>query len=179
MDQRQQIPSMRAGAIVTIVLVVAFFAWLLLKDDGDGNSGKSAAQAASEADLRDLPASTGHPVYWAGPQPGTTYELTKTESGRIFIRYLPAEVQVGDSRPDYLTVATYPYRDAYATLRKLAKKEGALSRNVSGGIAVSAPNRPESVYLAFRDEDLQVEVYDPSASRARQLAFSGRIRPIN
>jgi hypothetical protein len=33
-----------------------------------------------------------HPVYWAGPRPSYTYELTRTSDGRIFVRYLPTGV---------------------------------------------------------------------------------------
>jgi hypothetical protein len=45
--------------------------------------------AATLADLRTLAQRVGHPIYWAGPKPGYTYELSTTSNGSVFIRYLP------------------------------------------------------------------------------------------
>ena len=38
---------------------------------------------------------------------------------------------------------------------------------------------PNSVYLAYPGENVQVEVYDPRPQRARRLAREGRVRPIS
>ena len=43
----------------------------------------SAEQLTSESK------SLGHKVYWAGPRKDWSYELTVTESGRAYVRYLP------------------------------------------------------------------------------------------
>jgi hypothetical protein len=34
------------------------------------------------------------------------------------------------------------------------------------------------VYLAYPDVDLQIEVFDPTGGRARQLVTSGQIVPV-
>jgi hypothetical protein len=34
------------------------------------------------------------------------------------------------------------------------------------------------VYLAYRGQDLQIEVFSPSPSLARQLVTSRRVRPV-
>lgn len=116
---------------------------------------------------------------WAGPKAGTTYELTQTTDGRIYIRYLPAGVKVGDQRPNYLTVGTYPQTGALAVLQAGAAKTHAETIKLSGGgLASIDKNKPTSVYVAFPGQDLQVEVFDPSAARARHLVTIGRITPI-
>jgi hypothetical protein len=134
--------------------------------------------AASIQDLRALAASSGHPIYWAGKQAGTTYEFSELGGGGVFVRYLPAGVKAGDPRP-YPTVATYPVHGAYAAVKKIATRPGATSLKVSnGGIAAIDPAHPNSVYIAYPRADLEVEVFDPSARRARQLVDSGAIVPV-
>ncbi|MEX0992851.1 MAG: hypothetical protein WDZ37_02540 [Solirubrobacterales bacterium] len=160
---------------VVVVVAIAAAAWLLLKDDG---SKKGEPQAATIGELVAKQASASHPVYWVGPRSGVTYELTDTTSGRIFVRYLPAGVSIGDPRPRFLTVGTYPVRSAYQTLVKLSKRKGTVSTKVGGGIAVQDLKSPTSVYVAYPGLDLQVEVYDRSANAARKLAFSGKVQPI-
>jgi hypothetical protein len=49
---------------------------------------------------------------------------------------------------------------------------------VGGGFAFADEKRPTSVYLAFPDLDLQIEVYDPKPGRAQQLVASGQIAPV-
>ncbi len=93
------------------------------------------------------------------------------------MRYLPAGVRIGVART-YLTVATYPLKDAFATTREAAKEAGAVTIAIAGGIAFSNPARPTSVYLAFPGIDEQIEVFDPSAKRAHRLVAGGRIRPV-
>ena len=74
--------------------------------------------AATRADLQTFAQRVGHPIYWAGPKPGYTYELSTTSNGGVFIRYLPAGAKVGDPRADFLTVATYPFPGAFAAVTK-------------------------------------------------------------
>ena len=64
-------------------------------------------------------AALGIPIYWAGKRAGVTYELTKTADNRVFIRYLPAGVPIGSSKP-YLTIGTYPLSNAFIVTRRLA-----------------------------------------------------------
>ena len=53
-------------------------------------------QMAAVAELEAVAKSLGHPVYWAGPRKGVTYELTRTTDGKVYIRYLPRGTHVGD-----------------------------------------------------------------------------------
>jgi hypothetical protein len=172
----------RVGAVVAVALAVAFAAWLIVRGGGDEGSSVRApvASAATVEQLRALPVQTGHRIYWAGSPAGFRHELTQTTDGNVYIRYLPSSTAVGTERPDYLTVGTYPRRKAFAELRGLARRSGSVSFEVPrGGLAVFSRDRPNSIYVAFPKQDLQVEVYDPSARTARRLALSGRIRPID
>jgi hypothetical protein len=179
-QRRYPLARIRLGAVIAMAVAAALVLWLVLKDDGNDNKAatSSGAVAASPQELRAVPDSVNHPVYWAGRRAGYTYELSKTARG-VYVRYLPQGVAVGDPKPRYLTIASYPYKNAYATLNKAAGKKGALSKRLpGGGVAVTSTTQPKSVYVAFPSADLQVEVYDPSAQRARKLAFSGRIVPV-
>jgi hypothetical protein len=171
----------RILAALAVGLVVLFVAWLLLRgdDDSDRQARPSGAVAASVADLRAVARATGTDVYWAGTRRGFTYELTRTRGRNIYIRYLPPGAPVGVRRPDYLTVGSYPNRNAYRTVRRAARRRGArVTRLDGGGLAVANRARPESLYFASPGSRVLVEVYDPSPARARRLVTSGRVDPI-
>jgi hypothetical protein len=174
---------LRIGAVLAAALAVAFVVWLIVGRDGDdGGNGANAsgARAVTRAELVAFARTLQHPVYWAGPMEGQTYELTRTASGRVYVRYLPSGVDVGDRRPRYLTVGTYPQADAYRAVREAAKRPETVSRRASGGaLIVYDPQRPRSVYFTFPRARFQVEVFAPDADRARDLTYSGRIEPVS
>jgi hypothetical protein len=173
---------LRIGAIVAVAVAIALVIWLVVKDDNsDSTPAPTAppATAASVAQIRDTEGTVGHTVYWAGRRAGLTYELTNVK-GNVFIRYLPSGVGIGDPRPNFLTVGTYPKPNALKALERLARRPGSSSTKLSrGGLAVWADSRPQSVYFAYPGADVQIEVYDPSGSRARRLVRSGRVKPIS
>ena len=144
-----------------------------------GASGGTTAQAISLAGLRALPASLGHPVYWAGPRAGTTYELTQTPDGRVYVRYLTGGARVGSPLPSFLTIGTYVVPNAAAAVRTAAAQPGAIRVPVSGGFGFYNRARPTSVYFAYPGSNIQVETYDPSAAVARQLVETGAIKPVS
>jgi hypothetical protein len=172
---------LRIGTAVALAVAAAVAVWLIVKgDDEAGKSGvSSTASAATLSTLQALPGELGHDVYWAGlQQPSFKRELTQVNDN-IYIRYLPFGVHVGDPRPDWLTIGTYPKAQAYGLLKKLSRAPGQISRPAaSGGIAVWSQKRPQSVYLAYPRSDVQIEVYDPSATRARRLAMTGAVKPL-
>lgn len=174
--------NLRLGAVLAVAIAAGFLVWLIfIKGDGNDNGGSGrAAVSASTEDLRSLSDEVGHSVYWAGRRSKDPYELTRTKDGSIYIRYLPAGVKVGDSRPEFLTIGTYPHPKALDTMRQASKRKGAVTRRIKGGgLAVSNKARPSSTYLAYSsDPDLLLEVYDPSPARSRQLAASGRVVPV-
>jgi hypothetical protein len=136
--------------------------------------------AASLSQVRALPSSVGHPVYWVGSRPGTRYEVTTTTDGQVFIRYLPPGAKVGSASAHALTVATYEVVDPVGALRAAARTRGAVVGALPGGaVSYYDPRRPTNVYVAFPSTYEQVEVYDPSPAAALRLARSGELRPVS
>ena len=136
--------------------------------------------AASVDELKSLASELGHPIYWAGARPGYRYELTRTTSGNVFIRYLPAGAKVGDPRARFLTVATYPFPGAFAAVTRAARAAGgaATIKLAHGGIGVVDGAYPKSIHIAYPGVSYQIEVYDPSPSAGRKLVASGAISPV-
>lgn len=136
------------------------------------------ARAVTRSTLKTLSTSRRQPIYWAGPASGVTYELSETSSGNVFLRYLPPGVKVGASG-GYATIGTYPLSGAFTVTKALAAKPGAVRVAARGGaVAFYNSSSPTSVYLAYPNSNLQIEVYDPSAARARKLVTSNAIRPV-
>jgi len=180
-------PQVRIGAVVAVALLIGIVVWLLVRGDGNGSGTDSTATgpavgpvAATQERLRSLSIDEGHPIYWAGTKANTTYELTRTSSGRIFIRYLPKGVPVGVDKADYTIVGTYPVPNATGVLEGLAKKSGEQQLSVpGGGIAVYSTSQPTNVYVAYPGSNLQIEVFDPSADRAQRIVTSGQVVPVH
>jgi hypothetical protein len=167
---------------VALTAAAASVAWLLLRSDG-GTPGIPAANGipalVSQLQLQRLAASVDHPVYWAGPRPGFSYELTRTSMGRVFVRYLPHGVAAGDARPDFLTVGTYPGKRSFADLKRAANRDGAVWVGLDhGGLVVFAARNARSAYLGYPSGKYQVEVFAPSTGVARKLVLAGTIVPV-
>lgn len=130
--------------------------------------------------LKSLSDQLGHPIYWIGAESGKKYELTQTQDGRIFLRYLPQDVEIGSKEARFTIVGTYPVKNAYDVLKKLGKRSGELSFVAPHhGLAVFDTSRPTNVYLAYPDSSLQIEIFDPSPDRARQVIMSGKVEPVS
>jgi hypothetical protein len=175
-----RLPHLRLGAVIAVGLAAFLVGWMVMNrgDDTQPAPG-SGATAASESELKAFADSVSHPVYWAGPKEGYTYELTQTTNGLVYVRYLPEGTEVGDPRSRFLTVGTYPRAGAYAELQRAAKAKGAVSLKVGDGLAVFSQSRPTSVYLGYPDGKYQVEVFHPSPDEARRLALSGQVVPVD
>ena len=188
----------RIGAVLALAIAIGFVVWLFVRGGDDSSNkatvgptptartttsrptGRKLLTAASVQTLKTLAAASGRPIYWAGAKPRTTYELTRTPDGRIYIRYLPKGVKVGDTHASYLIVATYPVPNAYKAVQTAAKEDGAVKLKLPRkGLAVYNRNAETNVYFAYPGTNYQVEVFDPNPRRARQLVSSGKIRPIS
>jgi hypothetical protein len=172
----------RIGAVVVLAAAVAVVVWLVLKDDDHSSvpvPARATPVAATPAVLERLSRELGQPIYWAGERPGYTYEVTRTSQGDTYVRYLPPGVSLGDQKPDYVTVGTYPFTNAYRALKRRAGRRGSIVHRLSGGgIAVIGRDHPNSVYVAYRGRPFQVEVYARSITRASRLVTSGRLQPV-
>ena len=167
--------------LAAVVVAAAIVGWLLLHNRGTAEPATiatgpvlvSAEQLAAEAK------SLGRPIYWAGPRSKWSYELTVTDSGRVFVRYLPRGAAGGDARSGFLTVGTYPAPNAYPNLKKVSTGYGVHSNLLPNGGLLVAPTRlPKNVYLAYPNDGYQVEVYDASTGAARRMALNGLIEQI-
>lgn len=133
----------------------------------------------TQEQLERFAAVVGDPVYWAGPRRDYVYEVTRTPSGRVFVRYLKRGFVAGDTRASFLTVGTYPTTHAYDNLERAARRPGADSIRVADdGVVVSSLRAPASAYLAYPGSDYQVEVYNPVPGHSLRLLQSGAIRPV-
>jgi hypothetical protein len=189
--------SIRVGAVLAIAAAAGLGAWAVVSNRDSGSTTPTATPGATAASppaatteaarpiapvglslkgLRTLTASIAQPIYWAGPKPGYLYELTRTSTGKIFIRYLPPGTPVGVKKATYLIVATYPFRGALKALENL--KAQVHLTVPGGGIAIVDKSHPQSVHMAFPGVDNQVEVYDPLPSRSLAIARSGTVRPV-
>jgi hypothetical protein len=180
-------PRFRLGAVIAIAVAAGLVAWLLLRDNGGSSNSKQTsatgstvpgATAFTAARLARLARTVQHPIFWLGPKRGFTYEVTQTTNGKIYVRYLPAGVDVGSNKP-YLTVATYPFPGAYAAISKQANARGAVTAKLANsGLAVLDDGYPESVHLAYPGVDYQVEVYDPTPAKAMQLVSAEQVKSL-
>jgi hypothetical protein len=174
--------SQRARELVRqprAILVAAATIWVV-RDSSSSPTSMAVEPvgpvALSANGLRTLATTVGQPIYWAGPRRHFLYELTRTGSGNVLIRYLPPGAGAGTRRPE-LTIATYPYKHALQALRNIVGSRG---HNLpGGGLALVDTRSPSSVHIAYANVDYQVEVYDPSPARAQSVAFSGRVRPVS
>jgi hypothetical protein len=182
--QKKRFSRPRLLAAIAAVIAIAIVLVVLALNGDDSKSTPSTSTRAepvkADADaLRKVAGVIGHPVYWAPGEQAATYEMTQTPDGRLYIRYLPDSVQIGDPRPNFLTIGTYPQKDAFASVQKGAKLAGAIKKELpGGGLSVAQADRPNSVFFAFPESTVLVEVYDPTAKRAETLVTSGAIRPI-
>ena len=180
-SRRSYLPIVVLGVAVAAAACVV--AWLAVH--GQGSTAKalpavdSGPALVSQAQLERLAGSVDHPVYWAGPKSGYSYEVTSTSNGRFYVRYLPSGVRAGDPRPNYLVVGTYAQQGAFADLKHAAKQQGSISLGIDrGGLAEFATGRPTSVYFSYPAAKYQVEVYSPSGDTARRLVLGGGIVPV-
>ena len=185
-------------AAVIVFAAVGAAVWLLQSNDSTestssgGPSGVSArpgtgpgtvrgvpAEVVSTSELRNLAATSGRPVYWAGQRAGTKLEYTQTSDGTTYVRYLTGSAKAGDPRARYLVVATYAQPDAFKRVSVIAGQQHLFVASLAnGGIAVTRPGRPQNVYVVYPKQPYQVEVYAPSTADTRRLVVSGAIQPI-
>lgn len=172
--------TFRIAAVAVLVAVAAVVVYLALRGNGGSSTPKTSSNvtAVTEAQLATLASSLGHPIFWVGPRAGDTYELTQSSNGNLAIRYLPKGVAVGSATP-YLTVATYPFQDAYAALQVVGNGKGATPVTLpKGGLAVVSSSQPDNVHVAYPFVDYQGEVFDPTAGAAESLVASGKLKTI-
>jgi hypothetical protein len=181
-DARQARVLYLLVALVGIGVAVFLVVWMMGRDSGGTTAlprpGTGPA-SVSEHQLKSLAATTEHPVYWAGSKSGA-YELTRTTDGRVYIRYLSSSAKIGDPAAKYLTIGTYPQKNAFRSLQRAATRPGAVALKLPhGGLLVFNQQAPKSAYFGYPKANYQIEVFDPSPTEARTLVLGGKITPID
>ena len=185
--QNHRKTAIRIGAGVAIAVAIGAGLWLALRDNGSSSTSPTSPTQATGTNSPPVPialkglqtiANLGIPIYWAGKRPGTTYEMTKQANNSILIRYLPSGVPVGSKTP-YLTIGTYPMKNAFAVTSRVANQTGSVPIPVGNDrVAFYSSSKPRNVYFAQRGSDYQIEIYDPVPQEAQQLVASGKIQTV-
>jgi hypothetical protein len=171
-----------------VLAVLAAVLLISLLDGGDNNSSSAttaesgsgtAAVIVSAEELSEKANEQESPVYWAGEQEGTEIEFSQPEAGRTYVRYLTGGAEAGDPGAEFLTIGTYEFTDPTKALKEQAEQpNGVLASAPGGGVVFFDTTRPQSVYLAYPGEEVQIEVYDPNPKRSIGLVSSGLIVPV-
>ncbi len=166
---------------MTRTAVLALLALALTVPAGCGGSDETQPTSGDPAivsadSLRQAASEGTTPIYWAGEREGTELELSRPDKDRAYVRYLTGDAEAGDKRAGFLTVGTYAQPNAVAFLRRQAKRSGGtLDRAPDGATVYFDRASSRSVYLAYTDSPVEVEVYDPNFEHALRLVESGRI----
>ncbi len=135
------------------------------------NAASSGQAALSENELKSEVRKSGGTVFWAGGVSGAKYTFNHLAAGQDFIRYLPGGQGLSDTTQNYRVIATYKEATAYATIAAAAKLGGGVSvNNPDGSIVYYSKKTPNHVYMAFKNFDYQIEIFDPVAGASLKLA---------
>jgi hypothetical protein len=165
-------------------VAVALVAWLATRDGSSDSSEPAPVEASAPrivtpAELREAAATLGQSIYWAGAVAGTELELVELGEGGVQVLYQPEGTEAGEGSAKALTIGSYPLPNPTAALEGFAKRPDSVTRHAGDGREVATSEQsPTSVYFTSPDNSLQVEVYDPSPTRAMSLALSGRVQPV-
>jgi hypothetical protein len=170
------------GFVWILLLIVALLSSLITfqitQSVLDRSGGRLVALSAEE--LRDAVADTGQTIYWVGPEENAKYTLENFGEASTFIRYLPDGGGVDDTREIYLVVATYFVNNAYEAIRAAGEEQDSVGLISPDGAAIYYSKRaPNNVYMAFPNQNIQIEIFDPTPGRAIVLATTdGAIQPV-
>lgn len=169
------------GGVVAAAIVIAIVALIATsgEDEGPATLPEAGSRIVSEDELAEAAGALGQPIYWAGPVEGTELELEELPEGEgARVRYVPEGSAAGEAPANVLTIGSYEVGDAVGALENFAAEPGATTRQGKTGLEVfTNEERPTSVYFADPEGAVQVEVYDPSATKAMSLALSGKVEP--
>lgn len=127
--------------------------------------------ALTESELIDAVKQLGVDVYWAGPVSGAKYTLAVPAEGQAYVRYLPNGDGLTDTQPNYVVIATYTTTDAFrATQAAGNQSNGVTFINAEGAAVYYNKDTPTNVYVAYPNLNYQIEVFNPIAKTALDIA---------
>ena len=161
-------------AVITLILKLSFSSLFAANplDTTTLAARISGGVALSEGELKDVVSKLGETVYWAGPMRGAKYTINAQNVGAIYVRYLPNGKGISDTAPSFRVIATYKEENGYdATLAAGNQPNGVSFAKPDGaGVVYYNKNTPTNVYLAYKSRPFQIEIFDPSAEKAVELA---------
>ena len=136
--------------------------------------------ALSEYELISAVKKLGVTVYWAGPVKGAKYTLSVPSEGQAYVRYLPNGQGLADTNPNYVVIATYATTNAFdATQSAGNTTNGITFINTDGAAVYYNKETATNVYVAYPGKDFQIEVFDPIAKTALEIASrSGALKLV-
>jgi len=165
-------------AFIATAVLSAGMTFIVVKPSPVQNSGLTTEQARisggvllSEVELKVAVKKLGRTVFWAGPMKGAKYTLNASDLKQIYVRYLPGGKGIEDTKRNYRVIATYVVPGAYASTAAAGNQSnGVTLSRADGGVVYYNKLEPTNVYLANKDSDFQIEVFDPEPATSLQLA---------
>lgn len=131
----------------------------------------SGGVVLTEVELKAAVKKLGVTVFWAGSMKDAKYTLNASDLKQIYVRYLPGGRGVGDTKKKYRVIATYIVPGAFAATAAAGNQSnGVTLSRTDGAVVYYNKLEPTNVYLAEKDSNYQVEVFDPDAPTSLQLA---------
>jgi len=136
--------------------------------------------ALTEPELIAAVKQLGVDVYWAGPVKDAKYTLAVPADGQAYVRYLPNGQGIEDTKPNYVVIATYTTTDAFTATQAAGNTtNGVTFINAQGAAVYYNKDTPTNVYVAYPNLNYQIEVFDPIAATALEIASkAGALRVI-
>ena len=136
--------------------------------------------ALTESELISAVQKVGKDVYWAGPVKNAKYTLAVPAEGQAYVRYLPNGQGLSDTKPNYVVIATYTTADAFkATQAAGNTSNGVTFINAEGAAVYYNKSTPTNVYVAYANKNYQIEIFDPIAATALEIASkAGALRLV-
>ena len=140
----------------------------------------SGKVALTEAELIAAVKQLGVDVYWAGPVNGAKYTLAVPADGQAYVRYLPEGQGIEDTKPNYVVIATYTTADAFTATQAAGNTSNGVSFISASGAAIYySKDTPTNVYVAYPNLNFQVEIFNPIAATALEIASTnGALRLV-
>lgn len=180
----------RFRRLVPYVVTALIFSTVSFGAEYYFNSKRSASEevllvlhggkAVDANELRNVVVANHLTVYWVGPEKNAKYVLNAAVLSSISLRYLPAGSSLTDTTATYREVGTFTSPNAFAVTEKagtLANGVGFV--NVDGNAVYYDSRDAKNVYIGLKDEDIQVEIFDPRPDQALAAAIMrGQVRKI-
>lgn len=188
-----EIPVKKGNSKLVLLMLVAFLAGSLTTYAVTGNSATKVVAptstftdviagkvALSESELVDAVKKLGVTVFWAGPVKDAKYTLAVPADGQAYVRYLPNGQGIDDTAPNYVVIATYTTTNAFTATQSAGNQSNGVSFiNAEGAAVYYSKDTPTNVYVAYPNLNFQIEIFDPIAATALDIASkSGALKVI-